>query len=324
MKSKTDLYNKDTNVKFYEERYSSGYMEKWPAEKKERIFEIIRSLNLPEKGDAIDYGCGNGILTDLIRQALPGWKIYGTDISSVAVENAKLRYPDCNFIHISDERMSNKKFHLLFTHHVIEHVYDVDDILADMDRLIHPGSGMLHILPCGNTGSFEHSICLLRPDGINQKLGNRYFFEEEGHIRRLTTEQMCTMAKKYGYKLEKEFYANQYHGAIKWIISEDINFIKKLTDGSNAIDAAAARRLKKLRIKLIIYHYARRYGSIITRRKSKIKKSCKDYMIMIFGMISYLIFYPITSHINRKSIEEWNNFNKHRNGSEMYLYFVKE
>jgi ubiquinone/menaquinone biosynthesis C-methylase UbiE len=299
-------------------------MEKWPVEKKKRVFEIVRSLNLPEKGDAIDYGCGNGIFTDVLRQALPGWRVYGTDISSVAVENAKSRFPECNFIHISDEKMSGKKFNLLFTHHVIEHVYNVDDTLADMDTLVYSASRMLHILPCGNKGSFEHSICLLKKDGINQKLNNRYFFEEEGHIRRLNTEQMCSMFERYGYRLEKDFYANQYHGAIKWIISEDMNFINKFTDSSNAINAAAADRLKKLRKKLIFFHYAQKYGSVVSRKKSKKHKSFKDYFTMVVGLVPFLLFYPIISHINNSTTQEWDTLKEHRNGSEMYLCFVRE
>jgi hypothetical protein len=220
--------------------------------------------------------------------------------------------------------MSGKKFNLLFTHHVIEHVYNVDDTLADMDKLVYSASRMLHILPCGNKGSFEHSICLLKKDGVNQKLNNRYFFEEEGHIRRLNTEQMCSMFEKYGYRLEKDFYANQYHGAIKWIISEDMNFINKFTDSSNAINPAAADRLKKLRNKLIFFHYAQKYGSVVSRKKNKINKSLKDYLIMIVGIVPCLVCYPIMLHIKNRTIQEWNNFKRYKNGSEMYLYFVRE
>jgi hypothetical protein len=62
-------------------------------------------------------------------------------------------------------------------------------------------SAMLHILPCGNEGSFEHNVCLLRKDGINPELEGRFFFEDEGHVRRLTTEQLSALCAKMGFVL---------------------------------------------------------------------------------------------------------------------------
>ena len=63
------LYDKYAAVDFYQERYAHGYMDEWHIEKKQRIFELIRSLELQDIGEAIDFGCGNGVLTNVIRQA---------------------------------------------------------------------------------------------------------------------------------------------------------------------------------------------------------------------------------------------------------------
>ena len=63
--------NHGKDAEFYDNWYASGYMDEWPADKKERIFEIITALNLPETGEALDYGCGNGVFTEVIKKALP-------------------------------------------------------------------------------------------------------------------------------------------------------------------------------------------------------------------------------------------------------------
>ena len=65
---KTELYQKEEAKQFYENRYEKGYMDEWPIDKKQRVLEIINVLNLPENGVALDFGCGNGVFTDVINK----------------------------------------------------------------------------------------------------------------------------------------------------------------------------------------------------------------------------------------------------------------
>jgi len=97
-----DLYQKEASEKFYEERYAQKqsflkqeYMSEWGDDKKKRIYELIKSLPLPETGDVIDFGCGVGVFTEIIRQALPKCNIYGSDFSHLAINKAKARYKNC-------------------------------------------------------------------------------------------------------------------------------------------------------------------------------------------------------------------------------------
>ena len=66
----------ETSKDFYENRYKKGYMEKWPEDKKDRVYGVIRSLNLPHEGEGLDFGCGNGVFTEMLKKALPNWNIY--------------------------------------------------------------------------------------------------------------------------------------------------------------------------------------------------------------------------------------------------------
>jgi trans-aconitate methyltransferase len=126
----------------------------------------------------LDFGCGNGVLTDVVRQALSGdWEVLGVDLSEIAVENAKQRYPHCTFFTLDAPELETKKFDLLFTHHVLEHVSDLSQTFQTFHELLNPSSAMLHILPCGNSASFEQRICLWRKEGIDPQLGNRFFLK---------------------------------------------------------------------------------------------------------------------------------------------------
>ena len=320
----SQLYDEHISIAFYQKRYAHGYMDEWPIKKKCRIFEVIRSYELPDTGEALDFGCGNGVFTDVIRQALPsGWKVYGTDISEIAIENAKKRYPECVFFVPDDREFISKRFDFLFTHHVLEHVYNLSQVLNEINDRMKYKSTALHILPCGNEGSFEHSICLLRKDGINLQLENRFFFEDEGHVRRLTTEDLSKLCREKGFILNKEYYSNQYFGAINWITKSGPRFVRLVTDKYYAVDEKAKGKLTKLRYKLLFLLILRYPATFVESRvrKRSIKKS--DYIFLIPGLFLYVFTKPMDNYLNRKALKEWNKRKTERNGSEMYLFFKR-
>ena len=316
------LYNKPASIEFYENRYARGYMEEWPSEKKQRIAELIRSLGLPATGDALDFGCGNGVLTDILRASLPkGWGTYGSDLSANAIQNARKWYPGCRFFFDGDSELESKKFDLLFTHHVLEHVYDLPKTLSAMNACLKPHAAMLHILPCGNPGSFEHSICLLRPDGINFQMEGRFFFEDEGHVRRLNTEQIESHLKPFGFSLVKENYANQYCGAIDWITRSGPGFVWRFTDPSAANDDAARKKLRRLRRILMLLWAMRGVAPLIESRLRRKHRAFRDWILILGGIPFYLLAKPTDLYLNRRADKEWQNRRTERNGSEMYLLF---
>jgi len=47
------LKDSEESKLFYDNRYSHGYMDDWDLRKKQRIFELIRELELPEFGYAL-------------------------------------------------------------------------------------------------------------------------------------------------------------------------------------------------------------------------------------------------------------------------------
>jgi trans-aconitate methyltransferase len=127
----------------YDKRYDQGYNPLWPLFRKQRIFKLIQELNLPQTGKALDFGCGRGEFTEIIKQALPEWDICGVDLSSVAVEDAKKRCPDCSFLLLSELGSKNKDFDFIFSNHVLEHVEDLENTFSLLKKILKPDSSLL-------------------------------------------------------------------------------------------------------------------------------------------------------------------------------------
>ena len=310
---------------FYEDRYAHGYMEEWPDEKKRRIAEVVGALGLPPSGSALDFGCGNGVLTDVLRRALPpGWSVLGTDLSANAVKNARERFPGSAFATGDSPEVTGQRFDLVFTHHVLEHVHDVREILDSLAARVAPGGGMLHILPCGNPGSYEHGLCLARIGGIESARENRFFFEEEGHLRRLSTDDMRELCAARGFRLAGEWYSNQRDGAFAWLTLADPGLIADLTDERRAVDRAAARKLRRLRRQLKLLRALRLPAYGVDARLRRGLRSARDWAILAVGLPLYPLSKLVDAWIERRWHAEWRARKRDPRGSEMFLWLQRE
>lgn len=324
MKARTsELYDRQQAVEFYDDRYEQGYLDDWPVEKKQQIVEILRDLKLPPVGTALDFGCGNGVLTELVREVLPQWTVFGTDISRSAVANARKRYPKCTFFAAEDPELSGKTFDFVFSNHVFEHVFDLNSVFHQMCGFLKPQAAMLHLLPCGNPGSYEHSICLLRKDGIAPHLENRFFFEDEGHVRRLTTDQFAELAKVEGFELKREFYSHHHLGAIDWITDSHPKLVIALTDSSLAVDAPARRKLRAMRIFLLFLTILRLPSQILAKTRDPRYRGWKKAVLRLAALPFSLVSAPLDRYLKRKAAEEWKTRRASRGGSDMALYFTR-
>jgi SAM-dependent methyltransferase len=288
-------------------------MEDWPEEKKQRIREIINSLNFPREGKALDFGCGNGVFTAVLKESLPHWEIHGCDISEVAIENAKERNPQCFFF--LGEVHEEKKFDFVFSHHVLEHVFELNNTADQISRHLKDRSRMFHILPCGNEGSFEHAVCHLRRNGIDAAKEGRFFFEDDGHVRRMTTASCTSLFKKYGFELQKGFYSGQYWGAVKWITEASPFFVFRMLNPFKGKDIHAKFQLLFFLSRFLTMNIFRLPNTIYKRTISPI------YRALLYAPARCSVL--IDKRISENSLQEWKNKKTDKNGSEMYLYFER-
>ncbi|KJR40671.1 hypothetical protein MCHI_003426 [Candidatus Magnetoovum chiemensis] len=175
-------------------------------------------------------------------------------------------------------------------------------------------SSMLHVFPCGNVGSFEYKLCSLRKDGINESRGNRFFFEDKGHVRRMTTTSCASLFASYGYTLKQAFYSNQYHGAVNWITNYNPFFIIKMFNPLQG---------KNITAKFILAYYLVKFISISSLRLPFLLHKKFKHNVLLGGLLNvpFRISAYFDKYLISKAEQEWNTLNMQPNGSEMYLYF---
>lgn len=111
-----------------------------------KIYELIREVY--KEGDSIlDVGCGDGILVDLLNKKLTN-KVYGTELSTKAVEKLKEKYPKIsNHFYkdnISSKKSSNsKKYDIVVASFLLSNVVDIKTALCKLYSLINKGGTLI-------------------------------------------------------------------------------------------------------------------------------------------------------------------------------------
>lgn len=88
----------------YDSRYEHDYMREWPDAKTLRVTRLLNEIDLPPRGRALDFGCGSGVFSAVLKDALPGWEIWGSEISEVALTRARGRVSGVRFVSTDETR----------------------------------------------------------------------------------------------------------------------------------------------------------------------------------------------------------------------------
>ncbi len=196
-------------LEFYDERYTRGYMQDFSD-----LYEACRVVTVRETlaglpgtpRRILDYGCGQGRYIDVVRERFPTAPLVGSDISRVALGNARGRHPDASFLLMDDERVpeSDGAFDLIVSVEVLEHVTDADAATREFGRLLAPGGTLVATTPCANPLSLEW--------WLNRRAGSlqtstdgfgRFGTDEPGHLRRLTSRDLRVLLSRAGLVVER-------------------------------------------------------------------------------------------------------------------------
>lgn len=300
-------------------------MEEWPRRTKQRLLDVIREIAhlapLPKRGHALDFGCGRGVLTEVLRAALPGWKIVGTDLSEVALTAARVRVSGCEFINGSDPALSDSRFDFIFSHHTLEHVSCLEPVYTAFSRWVRPGGAMLHVLPCGNPGSLEYALAELCQGGIDPTLGNRFFYEDPGHVRRLTSAQLTRDLAAHEFTPLLALFNNHHDGGIEWMTAGSIRFLVDILDPSRARTEEGAKTIRQLR-RCLVGLAISRWPAIRLRSLRRRRNPFSSELLRLMAVAPVL---PISIGIDlacrRRAAREWLRRRHDPAGSEMFVSF---
>lgn len=327
-KTALDIPSKESLKRHYDDRYAGDYMDAdayatWAHEglAEYRVRQTLEQVgNDPRR--ILDYGCGQGKWTSVLRRTYPNAEIVGIDISETAIAKASEKFPQDRFLVFDGNRaaLEDGSFDLVFSFHVLEHVLDVTATVRDIARLLRPGAYACIIFPCGNKNSFEDRVVNLMQDGrrISATGESVFFFEvADGHLRRMPSAQTIALFAQEGLAIQTEFYSGQLFAAVDWLVrGTGPAHINRFFDSGRPASRVAAIRLATMRRFFLFLHRFLSYRNLDTTKPRPLPKQ-----------IAVSALQKAAAHadrfIVRRARREWDARRHAKHGSAQYLVFRK-
>lgn len=318
-----------TNQRLYDDRYKGNYMDtdnysQWTKNGATalKVRDTLIQVQT-EPRTILDFGCGVGGWTGLISGMHPNANVSGVDISSVAIDKAIERYPNCEFSSFdgSITPYPDESFDLVFSFHVLEHVQNIDNSISEISRLLKKDGFACIIFPCGNKNSLQEMLMSRMRGGIlpseDGKGRSVHFFEiKDGHVRRMFSDETIRIFKDNGLTIEKEFYAAQVFGWIDWLCrGTGPDYIKKMFS-LEPVNFRAKLFVYPIKNLLLGLNWIIRKKNLNLVTKRNIVKQSLVFIVKYSAM-------GVDQIVKYLSELEWKYFKTKKNGSAQYLLFVK-
>ncbi|MHB9073703.1 MAG: class I SAM-dependent methyltransferase [Desulfobaccales bacterium] len=121
---------------------------------RERIARSVAWLPYQPGGRLLDIGCGSGAF--LVKMAKLGWQAEGVEVDPAAVAQAHSQGLEVRCGTLEEQRYPESVFDAITMFHVIEHVHEPVELLAECWRLLKKGGRLVVMTP--NTTSWGHRI----------------------------------------------------------------------------------------------------------------------------------------------------------------------
>lgn len=152
----------------------------------------------------LDFGCGAGHLIHEMRRVNPGARLIGIDVSEEALQRAKEHCPYAEFHRIDDggtAPLHDGSVDFILSSEVIEHVYDTENMVAEIARILRPGGRLLLTTPYH--GFFKNLAIVLF--GFD-----RHFNPIGPHVRFFSKQTLTALLERHGLRV----IAYDYYGRV--------------------------------------------------------------------------------------------------------------
>lgn len=313
----------------YDQRYSNNYMDTdaystWGHGdlRTRQVCETLRAVCSSPRS-ILDYGCGVGAWLGVLAHEFPDARLYGIDISDVAIDKARERYSNYHLRSFDGSTMpfSDEQFDLVFSYHVLEHVDDIEISIQDIARVIRPGGNAVIIFPCGNPGSFlDRTMNLVRDSRLPATNGRTVLFFEtaDGHVRRMTSADTVQLFRRNGMVVTTQFFSGQFFGTVDWLCrGTGPAYINRVFGGRPAKGPLAGMRLDVTRRLFLSLHKLMRKRSLDVIKKRKPLKQAAVVLTRKLAIAADRALEHLTAR-------EWERRKHHPAGTAQYLVFRKE
>lgn len=172
--------------------------------------DLIRLRGLKAKR-YLDIGCADGRVAKKIGSILGAKEIFGVDISKELVKKAKKEGIRAKVVAVGDEPLpfENSFFDFITMFELIEHLFDPDFALEEINRVLKKGGYLLLSTP--NLSYWMNRITFLfgyKPYGVD--LSTKYILGEPGsikeakmagHIRVFNLKALFQILRLYGFTI---------------------------------------------------------------------------------------------------------------------------
>lgn len=133
----------------------------------------------------LDYGCGTGQFLKYLKQY--NWETTGVEPDPNAREIASIN--EGIDVHSTIDKLSGKKFNVITLWHVLEHVHDINKLLAQLNKLLTKKGRLVIAVP--NHESYD------------RKFYKEYWaaYDVPKHLYHFNTETLTELMKQNSFKL---------------------------------------------------------------------------------------------------------------------------
>ena len=165
----------------------------------------------------LDVGCGDGSFTILIAKACKAKEVYGIEISEKKVEIARKRGIKCYQLDVDTENFpfQDNFFDAVFAGEIIEHLYDTDHFLEEVNRILKTNG--IFILTTPNLAMWQNRISLLlgyqpyaTSPSLRYRIGHLHgdsgplpeeIIQGRKHISVFTLKALIRLLRLYGFDI---------------------------------------------------------------------------------------------------------------------------
>jgi SAM-dependent methyltransferase len=309
---------------YYDSRYAGEYMAEQPRLEVERVEQVLAAVRRPLER-VLDFGCGRGGWIPVLERAFPGAELTGIDISATAIERAEASFPTHRFMSFDGRHapLPDASADLVFSYHVLEHVLDLEGTVAEIARLLPEGGQACMILPCGNPGSLEERVVRMGADGVDPDSG-RFFYEDPGHLRRLTSDRLSALFRDEGLVFVRGWYANQLWGAIDFLARVGHGVIGELFRADRGRTRPDRARLLALRLAMsALTPFMQAYSLSRPWQRLRAANGGPEGLHAAAMVAAKLVSLPVGATVEGLARREWERDRERPNGSAQYLLFEK-
>jgi SAM-dependent methyltransferase len=142
------------------------------------LVEFVRNnVSLAHEGRLIDLGCGNGAALESFSKVLPGWKLYGSELSQAALPFLK-SLPNFVQLFTDEPRDISGTYDLVSMIHSLEHMPYPGKTLVEALRLLSDDGVFFVEIPDVETSPFD--LIVADHLGHFSRATLRYLFERNG------------------------------------------------------------------------------------------------------------------------------------------------